>query len=60
MSTTETPVDNSPLSDEELEYFKEKLLDKQKETKKKIAELKDNLDELNQNADDEKSSQDHH
>ena len=60
MSTQETPVENSPLSEEELEHFKQKLLDEQKETKEKIAELKDSLDELNQNAADEKSSHDHH
>ena len=60
MTTKEAPVNNSPLTDEELEYFKQKLLDDQKETKEKIKETKENLDELNQNADDAKSSQDHH
>lgn len=60
MTTKESPADNSPLTEEELAHFKEKLLKEKEETKKKIDELKDNLENLNQNADDEKSSQDHH
>lgn len=60
MTVKESPADNSPLTDEELEYFKEKLLKEQKETKQKIKETKENLDELNKNAGDAKSSQDHH
>lgn len=60
MTAKESPADNSPLSDEELEHFKEKLLTEQKETKQKIKVTQEKLDELNKNADDAKSSQDHH
>lgn len=60
MTAKESPAENSPLSDEELEHFKEKLLNEREETQQKISELKDNLDDLNRNFDDAKSSQDHH
>ncbi len=60
MATDETPVENTPLSDEELEHFKEKLLKEKKETEKKIEEEKQNVEELNSNFDDTKSAQDHH
>lgn len=60
MTAKESPVDNSPLTDEELKHFKQKLLNELKVTKQKIKETKENLDELNKNADDAKSSQNHH
>lgn len=60
MATNETPVENSPLTEEELEHFKKKLLKEKKETEQKIEEEKQNLEELNSNFGDEKSAQDHH
>lgn len=56
----ESPAENSPLSDEELSYFKEKLLEEQEDARQKIEEEKQNLEDLNANFDDAKSSQDHH
>lgn len=60
MVTQKSPVENSPLTDEELEYFKEKLLKEKKKTEQKIEEEKQNIEELNNNFDDAKSAQDHH
>lgn len=60
MATNETPVENSPLTEDELEHFKEKLLSEKKETEEKIKTEKENIEELNNNFDDEKSTQDHH
>lgn len=60
MATDETPVDNSPLAEDELEHFKEKLLKEKEETEQKIEEEKQNVEELNGNFDDAKSAQDHH
>lgn len=56
----QSPADNTHLTDEELGHFKRKLLREQEETKKKIKEIRDNLDNLNENFDDTKSSQNHH
>ncbi|MDX1640701.1 MAG: TraR/DksA C4-type zinc finger protein [Balneolaceae bacterium] len=56
----ESPAENTHLSEEELEHFKEKLLQEKEEAENKIEEIKANLDDLNQNFDDTKSSQDHH
>lgn len=60
MTTQESPVENSPLTDQELEHFKEKLLKEKKETEQKIEEEKQNVEDLNSNFDDAKSAQDHH
>ncbi|NBC66476.1 MAG: hypothetical protein GVY07_12595 [Bacteroidetes bacterium] len=60
MATNETPVENSPFSEEELEHFKKKLLEEKKEAEKNIKEAKESLEEINSDFDDEKSAQDHH
>lgn len=56
----ESPAENTHLNEEELEHFKEKLLKEQQETEDQIKEIRANLDDLNENFDDTKSSQDHH
>lgn len=60
MAKNETPVENSPLTEDELEHFKEKLLSEKEETEENIKTEKENIEELNNNFDDEKSAQDHH
>lgn len=60
MTTQESPVENSPLTEGELEHFKEILEKEKKETEQKIEETQKKLDELNSNFDDTKSAQDHH
>lgn len=60
MTAKESPAENTPLSDEELSYFKEKLLKEREETEQRVEEIRGNLDDLNKNFDDDKSSQEHH
>lgn len=60
MSTKQAPVDNSPLTEKELDYFRQKLLNEQDVAETKIKELKESLESLNKNADDAQSAQDHH
>ncbi|MDZ7717539.1 MAG: TraR/DksA C4-type zinc finger protein [Balneolaceae bacterium] len=55
-----SPAENSPLTDEELEHFKEKLLQEKKEAEKNIEEAKQSLEEIDSNYEDAKSAQDHH
>lgn len=56
----ESPINNTYLSEDELKYFKDKLLSLKEETERSIAELKERLNQLNKNAEDTQSSQDHH
>ena len=60
MSTQKTPVNNTPLTEEELKHFKEKLDQEKSDTETTIQDLKANLDSLNSTSDDVQSSQDHH
>lgn len=60
MATKETPVENSPFSEEELDHFKKKLLEEKEEAEKNIKEAKESLEDINSDFDDEKSAQDHH
>ncbi len=60
MSNQQAPVDNSPLSEQELQHFRRKLLHEQEAAQSKIRELKESLESLNKNADDNQSAQDHH
>lgn len=55
-----SPVDNTPLSEEELEYFKKKLHIEKEKAELKIQQLKSDLDELSEVAADNQSAQDHH
>ncbi|TVR37050.1 MAG: TraR/DksA family transcriptional regulator [Balneolaceae bacterium] len=60
MSARETSVDNTYLSKEELQHFKEKLLVEKREAEDEIRSLESNLSEVNKNFSERKSSQDHH
>jgi RNA polymerase-binding transcription factor DksA len=60
MSTQKTPVNNTPLTEDELKHFKKKLEQEKSETESTIQDLKDSLDSLNSTSDDVQSSQDHH
>lgn len=53
-------VRNTPYSNEELDYFKDLLLKKQKETDDEIRELREAIGDMDKNEDDVSSSQDHH
>jgi len=56
----ETPVNSTPLSKEEMNHFRKKLHSEKEEAEKAIQDLKDRLKDLNNNANDVQSSQDHH
>lgn len=60
MSTQKTPVNNTPLTDEELDHFKKKLNQEKSEAESMIQDLKESFDSLNNTSDDVQSSQDHH
>lgn len=60
MSSNETPVDNTSLTEKELKHFKSRLLDEQKEAEKKIDELQQSLEEIEANKGDRASSSAHH
>lgn len=60
MSTQEAPINSTPFSDEELEHFKEKLQQEEKEAQEKIETFQNRIDELEQKLDDTKSSSAHH
>lgn len=48
------------FSEDELQYFKEKLEKEKNETERKIEELKSSVESIDENADDRKSGTDHH
>lgn len=60
MSNTETSINNTYLTEEELEHFKNKLLKEQEEAESKIEELEDSISDLEGNLDDNTSSSAHH
>ncbi len=60
MSGNETPVDNTALTEKELDHFKNKLFDEQKEAEDKINELEQSLEEIEANKSDRASSSAHH
>jgi RNA polymerase-binding protein DksA len=60
MSSNETPVDNTALTEKELEHFNNRLLDEQKEAEKRINELEQSLEEIEANKGDKVSSSAHH
>lgn len=51
---------NTPYSDEDLEYFRELLLNEQAETLEEIDRIKDSLENQNSMEDERASSQHHH
>jgi len=60
MSGNETPVDNTTLTEKELDHFKNKLVDEQKEAEEKINDLEQSLEEIEANKGDRASSSAHH
>jgi RNA polymerase-binding protein DksA len=60
MSGNETPVDNTALTEKELDHFKNKLVEEQKEAEDKINELEQSLEEIEANKGDRASSSAHH
>lgn len=60
MSNLDAPLNTTPYDEEELNHF-EKLLRKElKETKEEKANIKESLDNLQDNSDDESSAAAHH
>lgn len=60
MSKQKTPINNSPLSDEELEHFRSVLEDQLEESRSKIKEFESNLEEIRKSAEAEQSASTHH
>lgn len=60
MSNNETPINNTNLTETELEHFKQRLLEEQKNGKEKIDELEKSIEELESNMSDQVSSSAHH
>lgn len=60
MKKQETPINNSPFSEEELEYFKDLLTKEKDESKRKMKEFKEKLEEIEEKLNDTKSSAAHH
>lgn len=60
MSSNETPVDNTALTEKELDHFKNKLVEEQKEAEDKINELEQSLKDIEANKGDRASSSAHH
>lgn len=60
MSTNETPVDSSHLTQDEIAHFKDRLLEEQEEAEQKIKELQSSIDEIENKMDDTSSGSAHH
>lgn len=60
MDKQETPIENSPFNEKELEHFREKLHEEKEQAERTIQELKESLRELNEAQLDEKSSLNDH
>jgi RNA polymerase-binding protein DksA len=60
MSKDETPVNSTHLSEEDLDHFKERLLEEQKDAESKIGELQSSIDEIENKMDDTNSGSAHH
>lgn len=60
MSTNETAVNNTQLSDKELEHFKEQLLVEKQKAEERINDLEDSVSEIEQKMDDTTSGRAHH
>ena len=60
MSSSETAVNNTFLNGEELEHFKNKLVEEQDEANNKIEDLKKSIEEIEGNMGDNVSSSAHH
>jgi len=60
MSNLDAPVDNTPYSDEELDHFKDLLKSKKRETRQEIKTLKERIEDLTSNQEDNQSGAAHH
>lgn len=60
MEQQETPVDNTHLSEEELNEFRDRLLDMKQDAEGKINTLKSEIDEIENKMNDTDSSSAHH
>jgi|SRR6056297_391884 len=60
MDKQETPIENSPFNEKELEHFRNKLHEEKKRAEQTIKDLKETLGDLNEAELDEKSSLDDH
>lgn len=60
MSNTETPVNSTHLSEDEIAHFKERLLEEKKQAENKIEELQSSIDEIENKMDDTSSGSAHH
>lgn len=60
MSNLDAPVNNTPYSDEELDHFKELLLQEREEALEDEKTMKETVEDPQVIDDDEVSSQDHH
>lgn len=60
MSNLDAPVNNTPYNDEELEHFKNLLLEERKEAKENADQMKDSIQDQRDSDSDEFSSRDHH
>lgn len=60
MGNLDAPINNTPYSDEELNHFKELLLQKRKEAKEKVETQKERAKSVEENYDDESSALGHH
>lgn len=60
MSNLDAPVNNTPYSDEELEHFKNLLLEERKEAAENAKEAKESVEDRQNLDNDRASSKDHH
>ena len=60
MSIKETPVNSTYLSEEELDHFKEKLIEEKIKAESKIKSLQESIDEIENKMDDTSSGAAHH
>ena len=54
------PVQNTHLTEEELNHFRTKLLEEKETAEREIREMKESYNDLTKNSDDKQSAQDHH
>lgn len=54
------PVQNTHLTEEELNHFRTKLLEEKETAEREIQEMKESYNDLTKNSDDKQSAQDHH
>ena len=59
-NSKKAPVQNTHLTQEELNHFRSKVLEEKDIAEDEIRELKERYDDLTKNSDDTQSSQDHH